>query len=115
MALGHAVYESGTTPVDGKLVKQIIVLADGKPGAVFIRPAIAIDGLTGRPRWKGQAGLGDDPFGPFVPQVLDAGGSSRMPLLIGNGLGATVCRVEKRMDAEGGSVAGTGQRVSWCS
>ena len=84
---------------------------DGGPAAVFIKPAVAIDGATGRPRWKGQAGFDDD-FGPFVPDVLDAGAANRrMPLLIGNGLGATVCRTAMGMDAEGGSVAGTGPRV----
>ena len=89
-------------------VEQILAPSDGKPGALFIRPALAIDGLTGRPRWKSQAGLGDDRFGPFVPQVLDAGGSSRMPLLIGNGLGATVCRVAMATNSEGRIAGRTG-------
>ena len=106
MVIGDAVYESGTTPVDGKLVERVLAPSDGKPGAIFIRPAIAIDGLTGRAQWKGQAGLGEEHFGSFDPQVLDAGGSSRVPLFIGHGLGATVCRVATRMNSEGEIVCG---------
>ncbi len=107
-ALDRDLREVWSSATRSTSVEQILAPSDGKPGAVFIRPAIAIDGLMGRPKWKGQAGLGNDDFGPFVPEVLDAGGSSRMPLLIGNGLGATVCRMAMATDLEGTFTGRTG-------
>ena len=54
--------------------------------------ALALDGTTGQPRGTGQAPL---VFWPeqFSPKLLDPGDFQRLPLSIGNGMGATVCRV----------------------
>ncbi len=111
-ALDRDLNEVWSSATRSTRVEKILAPSEnGRPAAVFIKPAVAIDGATGRPKWKGQARFDDD-FGPFVPDVLDAGAANRgMPLLIGDGLGATVCRTAMGMDSEGGSVAAAGLRV----
>ena len=73
-------------------VEQILKARPGRSGAVILPGALALDGATGRPRWRGQNPLLFRPR-QFYPAMLDPGDPARLPLLIGNGLGATVCRV----------------------
>ena len=81
-------------------VDQILPAASDRPGEVILPGALALDGATGLPRWTGQLPLVYWPQ-QFVPTLLDAGNSTRQPLLIGTGLGATVCRVALPATPEG--------------
>jgi outer membrane protein assembly factor BamB len=102
-ALDGELNEIWTWATDARTVDRILAPAGGRmTGAVVIKPALALDGLTGRPRWTGQASLGDGPAtNSFMPEVLDPGGSGRLPLLISNGQGATVCRLAMPTTSEG--------------
>ena len=83
------IWSSGTESTN---VGRIFAPSAGRAGLVVVNPALALDGVTGRPRWTGQASLDLPPPNQLVPDVLDAGDSTRLPLLISHGLGATVCR-----------------------
>jgi outer membrane protein assembly factor BamB len=83
-----------------RTIERILPTASGRARAVFLAPGLAIDTVSARPRWKGQDALvfwGDQ----FSPKLLDAGDGTRPPLLIGEGLGATVCRVAMPTEGDG--------------
>ncbi len=122
-ALDGELNEIWTWATDSRTVDQILAASGGRMGAVVIKPALALDGLTGRPRWTGQASLGGGAANDsFLPEMLDAGNSGRLPRLISTGQGATVCRVAMPTTGEGriaglrGTLvqpAGTGDDPRW--
>jgi hypothetical protein len=87
-------------PSQSGKVDQIVPASAGRPGEVVLSPGAGFDAATGQPRW---AGLGPlvEAQPQFVPRLLDPGDSTRLPLLIGNGLGATVCRVAMPTSSDG--------------
>jgi hypothetical protein len=92
-------------------IDQILPASAGRPGAVIMNPgACALDGATGEPRWTGQAPLVALPA-QFAPELLDPGDAARLPLLIANGLGATVCRVALPTTPQGAIAPPRGKRV----
>ena len=105
-------------------MERILPASPGHAGTVIVTPAMAIDGASRRALWTGQAFLWattaaekTDPYSAagamldphFVPRVLDLGDAKGRPLLITNGLGATVCRAAMATDAEGAIAAARGQ------
>jgi hypothetical protein len=84
-------------------VDRVVPASAGRPREVIFAPGGGFDAETGQPRWADQAPLVESPP-QFLLKVLDPGGSKRLPLLVGNGLGATVCRVAMPTSA-GGSIA----------
>ncbi len=101
-------------PRQGRRIERMLSAVGGRPGAVVITPCLAIDSSTARPRWTGQAALvhsvAPDRSGAlFAPELLDPGDSGGTPLMIGNGLGATVCRAGMAADAAGGIAAAKGR------
>ena len=94
--------EIWTWATHSRTVDRVFAPSGCRLGVVVIKPALALDGGTGRPRWTGQAGLGGDATkDSFVPELLDPGDSGRLPLLISTGQGATVCRVAMATTGEG--------------
>ena len=81
-------------------IDRILPGSQGQAGSVILAPALALSGATGVPLWTGQAPLIEKPP-QFSPRLLDSGGTNRLPLLIGQGLGATVCRVALPPSASG--------------
>jgi outer membrane protein assembly factor BamB len=81
-------------------VTQILSSSPGRAAEIIIPEVWALDGSTGLPRWTGLPPLFYRPE-QFSPKLLDPGVSDRLPLLIANGLGATVCRVALPTNAEG--------------
>ena len=101
-ALDGELNEIWTWATSARTVDRVLGPSGGRMGAVVINPALALDGGTGRPRWTGQASLGGRAANDlFVPEVLDAGDSTRLPLLIAYGQDATVCRVAMPTTGEG--------------
>jgi hypothetical protein len=97
-----------------RMIDRVIPPSYGRPGEVISGPAMAIEAATGRPLWTGQAALVpseslDLMAAAFAPKLLDPGDSARLPRLIGNGLGATVCREAMPTNAEGLIVAPRGR------
>ncbi len=107
-----------------KTIDRILPMSPGRESAVIVTPGLAIDAATGRPRWTGQASLVGvtpglaidaatgrprwtgqgslvDSVHQFTPKLLDPGDSIHLPMLIGNGLGATVCRLAMPTNAQG--------------
>jgi hypothetical protein len=71
-------------------------------------PAVLLDVAKVRPLWTGQPQVvAQTP--QFASRLLDPGGSDRAPLLIANGLSATVCRVAMPATAEGTIAAPRGR------
>ena len=99
-ALDGDLKEVWSWPTQSMAIDAIIPGSAGRACEVMISPGLGLDGATGRPLWTGQASLLTGP-GQFTPELLDPGNSRRLPLLIGNGLGATVCRVAMRTTPEG--------------
>jgi FG-GAP-like repeat len=98
-------------PAQSGTIDQVVLPARGLPGKVVLPPALALDGLTGQPRWTGgQAPLVESPP-QFMPRLLDAGDSRRGALLLGEGPGATVCRAAMPTLADGSIVSLPGERV----
>ena len=99
-ALDRDMKELWSTPAKNVQIATIFAASPGRSGTVVIAPALGLDGSNGHRRWVGQA-----PhfwgYGPFQPGFLDPGDSSRLPLLISNGLGATVCRSALPTDSDG--------------
>ena len=96
-------------------IERILPATAGKAGKVIVTPGMAIDGATGQALWRGQAFLWTGPVEGivkpyFAPRLLDAGEKMERPLLIGNGLGATVCRAAMATDAQG-AIAGAPGKV----
>ena len=89
-----------------RMIDRVIPPSGGRAGQVIIVPARAIDVSTGRPAWTGQPALVpseslDLMAAAFAPKLLDRGDPVRPALLIGNGLGATVCREALPTNADG--------------
>ncbi len=91
-------------------VDQIVPAAAGRPREVVLPPGAGFDAATGQPRWTGQAPLVESPP-QFMPKLLDPGDSTRLPLLIGDGLGTTVCRVAMPTMGDGSIASARGNRV----
>ncbi len=85
----HELWSWRSQPVT---IDRILPGSNERAGAVILAPALALDGAIGVPLWTGQAPLVNQPP-QFSPRLLDAGARHHRPLLIGQGLGATVCRV----------------------
>ena len=79
---------------------RILAATGMRPGEVILAPPLGIDMASGRPLWTGQPPL-VEPDLQFHMTLLDRGGSNRLPLLIGNGLGSTVCRLAMPATPEG--------------
>ena len=91
-------------------VQRVVPSRGGEPGVVVVSPAIALDGVTGKPRWVGQAPLRDSGL-RLAPRVLDPGSLERLPLFIENLPRSTVCRVGMATTPEGGLRAPRGAVV----
>ncbi len=91
-------------------IDRILPGSHGRAGAVILAPALALSGATGVPIWTGQAPLVEQPP-QFLPGLLDSGANHQRPLLIGQGLGATVCRVALPTSADGKTGPATGTHV----
>ena len=102
--------ELWSSPTSFETVDQIVPATPGPPREVILMPAVALDAATGRPRWTGQAPLVQS-SPQFMPRMLDAGDATRPPLLLGDGLGATVCRVAMATEANGSIAPPRGQTV----
>ncbi len=110
-AMGRDLKELWTSTVTNNArVEDILQGSSGRPGAVLISPTLALDGSDGRPRWAGHS-----PhawwWSLFRPSVLDPGDGPRLPLLLSNGLGATVCRPALPTDPRGHYLPPRGDRV----
>ena len=90
-ALGHDLNDLWSWPTKSAEVEEIFPAAPGRPGAVIIHPAFALDGATGQPRWTGQSPLF---FWPpsIAPKVLSPGGITPSAFLIETGEHWTVGR-----------------------
>ncbi len=110
-ALDRDLKEIWSSATESTNVCRIFAPSAGRAGLVVVNPALALDGVTGRPRWTGQASPDLPPPDQLVPDVLDAGDSTRLPLLISHGLGATVCRAAMAMTPEGRLAALRGRLV----
>ncbi len=97
-------------PTQPPSVRRLLPAAAGRGVEVVVHPALALDGATGRPRWVGQPPMDSGSF-LFTPSLLDPGDAARPPLLIGNGLGATVCRVALPMTPQGAIAPPRGTRA----
>ncbi len=96
----HDLTELWSWPDYHGMIDRILPASAGRPGEVIVYPAVGLAGSTGQPQWAGQAPLWD--LAPsFSPKLLDRGNATRLPLLIADGLGATVCRVALPTDADG--------------
>jgi hypothetical protein len=82
--------------------------ASGRPSEVVLAPGLAFDGAIWQPWWTGQSPFASSTQ-PFAPKLLDRGDGKRLPLLIANGLGATVCRVAMPTDSQGRILAPRGR------
>jgi hypothetical protein len=101
-AWGPNLKEIWSSRSDGSAaIERILLASHRRPAAVILNPPFhALDGATGQSRWTGQAPLVNMPA-QFAPELLDAGDSTRLPLLIAQGLGSTVCRVAMPTTPEG--------------
>ena len=101
---GPDLKETWSWPDRWSAIDQVVAAKAGRPGEVIIRPELALDGATGQPKWTGQAPLTGWPD-HFAPKLLDRGGGNgsavRLPLLICEGMGTTVCRVALPTTAHG--------------
>jgi hypothetical protein len=109
-ALNRDLKEIWSWPTQSQTIDAIVPALSGRPCVVIIAPGLGLDGSTGRPLWTGQASLLPG-SGQFTPALLDLEDSKRPPLLIGTGLGATVCRVAMRTTNEGSLAAPLGTPV----
>ncbi len=96
-------------------IERMLPATAGKAGKVIVTPGLAIDGVSGQALWTGQAFLWNAPVEGivkpyFAPRLLDPGEKTERALLIGNGLGATVCRAAMATD-EQGAIAGARGKV----
>ncbi len=88
------------------MIDRVIPPSGGRAGEVILAPTMAIQVATGQPLWTGQAALVpsaslDLMAAAFAPKLLDPGDPGRPSLLIGSGLGATVCREGLVTNADG--------------
>ena len=109
-ALGGDLKEVWSWAGQSGTIGAIIPGSTGRASEVMISSGIGLDGRTGRPRWTGAAGQHAGPD-QFRPELLDRGDSRRLPLLIGTGSGATVCRVAMRTEEDGSIAAARGAMV----
>jgi len=109
-AWGRDLKDVWSWPDKSARIEQIVPASSGQPAAVVVNPAVGLDGVTGHPRWVGQPGLTN--WGAqFQPELLDRGHSNRLPLVVSNGLGATVCRAALRTTSSGTYDRPHGDRV----
>ncbi len=95
-------------------IERMLPGSSGHAGKLIVTPGLAIDGVSGKALWTGQAFLWNAPVEGivkpyFAPRLLDPGEKTGRPLLIGNGLGATVCRAAMATDAQGAIAGARGQ------
>ena len=97
-------------PARSGTIERVIPPSRGLAGMLVLPPGLALDGASGQPRWTGQAPLVESrPV--FTPRLLDPGDSRRGALLLGDGLGATVCRAAMPTLADGSIVSLRGAQV----
>ena len=92
-------------------VPEIIAASRGRPGELILNPTLALDGISGQPRWIGQTPLIARPP-QFDSSLLQRGDSTHPPLLIGDGMGITVCRVALPTTPQGAIAPPRG--AVWC-
>ena len=109
-AWGHDFNELWSWPNKSVGVEKLLPATPGRAGEVIVYPARALEGNTGQPRWAGQRPLVTWPR-QFMPTLLDPGDATRLPLLIGDGLGATACRRALPTTAQGTFAAPRGALV----
>jgi outer membrane protein assembly factor BamB len=109
-AMNRDLKELWSWPTQSETIDAIVPGSSGRPCELIIAPGLCLDGSTGRPLWTGQASLVPGSR-QFMPSLLDPGNSTRPPLLIGTGLGATVCRVAMPTTSEGSVAAPRGALV----
>ncbi len=91
-------------------ISEVVSGMAGRQGEVILAPGGGFDAKTGQRRWTDQVRLVDSlPVFPLA--VLDRGDSRRVPLLVGSGSGATVCRVAVAMTAGGAIAPARGDRA----
>jgi hypothetical protein len=106
-ALDRDLKEIWSWPTKPTMIEGILPGSSDRPCEVILWPGLALDGATGRPRWTGQTPLVDS-MGEITSELLDPGDSRRLPLFVANHMGATVCSVAMRTNAEGPVVASRG-------
>ena len=77
-------------PDPSAMIDRILPASAGRPSVVILSSGLSLDGRTGQPRWRGQAGLA---WSARSPDILDPGDSTRLPLLVSFPTGATICRM----------------------
>jgi hypothetical protein len=92
------------------VIDRILPGSRARAGAVILAPFLALNGATGLPLWLGQPPLVDSPP-QFALKLLDPGDAKRRPLLLGQGLGATVCRVAMPTTTQGKIAPASGTTV----
>ena len=93
--LGADLKELWSPPPLKRQPAYVVPAAPGRSGTVMIYPAQGLDGADGRLRWAGQFPI------PEYQNLLDAGDSSRPPLLTTPGIDSTVCRMALPTDTQG--------------
>jgi hypothetical protein len=75
-------------PAQVPMAPAVLPASRDRPVELLLPPGLALDGRTGRPRWR------DCSYLPvqYRPALLDRGDSGRRPMLLSYPLGATVCR-----------------------
>ncbi len=91
-------------------VQRVVPSREGEPGIVVVSPGIGLDGVTGKPRWVGQAPLPDSGLRSSA-RILDPGNLERLPLFLEHPPRSTVCRVGMATTPEGGLRAPRGAVV----
>ena len=86
-------------------LEQILPATQARHATIVVEPATGVDGMTGQSRWVGQPSLRPP---AFKPVLLDPGNDKRKPLIIAEGLGATVCRVALPTNSQGKLVPSRG-------
>ncbi len=77
-------------PDPSAMIDRILPASAGRPSGVTLFSGLSLDGRTGQPRWRGQAGLA---WSARSPDMLDPGDSTRLPLLVSFPTGATIGRM----------------------
>ncbi len=90
-AWGPDLREAWSRPDQFASIDQVLPGSPGNPSALIITPALALDGATGQSRWTAQGAFTARPA-ESEPALLDPGNSTRHPLWLSLGMGATVCR-----------------------
>ena len=94
-------------PSQSGMLGEIVPDSPGRPREVVLAHGGGFVASTGAPRWVDQAPLVGSPPGSVL-KLLDVGNSKRVPILIGNGFGSTVCRFAMPTAADGSIAPGRG-------